>query len=168
MTAQFVWHKFGDLIREQARRHGLDPILVAAVICQESGGRETAIRVERGFWKRYYEGIMRLIRSTPSTRDNHWAQYPDLFACSYGLMQVLYPVALELGLVLDFPTDLCKPERGIQAGCMKLQQCFKQANQSQRQALLRYNGGGDPAYPDKIARWAADLKKFIDSGSVAA
>src|SRR5262245_26709686 len=83
--------------------------------CQERAGDPTAIRVERGFWTRYASGIVAHIRNSTTKTDDKWLLYPDLVSASYGLMQVLYVVALERGMVLPFPTSLCDPTTGVEA-----------------------------------------------------
>lgn len=147
-----------------ARLHGLDTALVLAVIATESSGNTYAIRVERGFWKRYGANFLAFVKRTLSTFDDRWAQYPDIASCSYGLMQCLYPVALERGMNLRFPTELCRAETGIEAGCRQLRYCLdstalpsRTSDQNLRAGLLRYNGGGDPAYPDRVLGWLSKI-----------
>lgn len=139
----------GSLIFQTARSFGLDPCLVAAVVCAESSGNPYAIKPELGFWTRYLSGILDFVRRSPSKRDDRWAQYNQIYSCSYGLMQILYQTARELGFDPQFPTELCGP-MGVQAGCAKLKKCLTQSGGSVRQALLKYNGGGDPEYPDRV------------------
>ena len=140
---------------------GLDPWLLLALIAQESGGDPWAIRVERGFFRRYHEGLVALVRSTVSTRDDYWMQYPDLFSASYGLTQIMLPVAIELGFTFRYPTELCDPTPNVALGSMKLRACFRPVVSGElepiRAALLRYNGGGDPEYPDRVLAWRRDL-----------
>lgn len=158
--------QWAGLAASAAATHRLDRTLVLAVICEESRGNPAAVKVERGFFTRYLDGLIALVRRTVSKRDDHWLRYPDVFAASYGLMQVLYPVALERGLELEYPTELCIPAIGVEAGCRQLAWCFGRVlaftpavePERTRRALLRYNGGGDRAYPDRVLRWADLLR----------
>lgn len=145
------------LIDAASSRHGLDSLLVAAVVQQESAGpyvqsdgsaNPYAVRVERGFWRRYGAAMIRMAKRSRSRNDDRWMEYPDLAATSYGLMQVMYQVGLERGMDLKFPTELCDPEIGIEAGCRHLAWCLNQRQGRTEAALVRYNGS--PTYPPKV------------------
>lgn len=148
---------FAGLIAPRADRLRLDRLLVLAVVCQESAGDPCAARVERGFWRRYGAGVAANVKASVSTVDDRWVLYPDFMAASYGLMQVLYAVALEVGMDLPYPTSLCDPALGIEAGCRVLRRCFDQALIT-RDALLRYNGGARAAYASEVLAWRADAE----------
>jgi soluble lytic murein transglycosylase-like protein len=154
VTAVLRWQ---DLILRAATEYDLDPFVVAGVVAQESAGpyvlpdgsaNPYAIRVERGFWSRYYDGIKAFVTKSASRRDDRWFAYPDIYSASYGLMQVLYQTARERGFDPIFPTELCDPLTGLRAGCAHLRWCLKQEGQDVSRALRRYNGGAD--YPPKI------------------
>lgn len=149
---------FAPLIEGPAKLYKLDPVLVAALICQESLGNPYAIRVERGFWRRYLDGIMALVTRTKSVNDDKWAQYPDLTACSYGLMQIMYVVALELEADFSFPTELCEPSWNLYLGCRHLANKIRVGGGDVDKGLLAYNGGGDPEYPNKVRAWERDVR----------
>lgn len=152
-------------IDRHSRVHLLDPHIVAGVVYQESAGNPFAIRPEPGFWKRYLANINALFLRTSSKWDNHWGKYPELASASYGLMQILYVVAVEHGATLRYPTELCDPDINLDLGCKHLRQKMVQANFDIRKGLLRYNGGGDPSYPDKIlshSRKIRDARLFSE------
>jgi soluble lytic murein transglycosylase-like protein len=144
-------------IRQAAEHYGLRWSLVAAIVCQESGARVYAIRPEPSFWRRYQAGIRALVRRTANRYDDRWAQYPDLASASYGLLQVLYVVALERGAVMEFPTDLLDPAMNLDIGCRHLAWCIAARGGNERAGLLRYNGGGDRTYPDKVLEWERQI-----------
>ena len=148
-----------DLIKIYADKYNLDPNIVAGVVYQESGGNAYAFRPEPGFWRRYYDGIMRLVRRTKNKFDDRWAKYPDVASASYGLMQPLYVVALEHGTVLRYPTELCDPCRNLDLGCKHLRQKIDSVGGDVNKGLLRYNGGGDKNYPQKIFNHSAHVAK---------
>src|SRR5690349_19412236 len=84
MTRESQWYR--REIEEVARAHALDPDLIEAVVLTESSGRTDAFRHEPDFYRRYLQG------------KPEWAgTNPRRVASSYGLMQVMYPVAKELG-----------------------------------------------------------------------
>ena len=80
-----------------ATTHGLDADLVAAVVEQESAGRFYAYRYEAEFFLRY-------LATKPEWKDRD----PHEVAASFGLMQVMFPTAVELGFTGE-PWDLFNP-----------------------------------------------------------
>jgi hypothetical protein len=123
-------------------------VLVCGLVDRESSWNTYAIRSERGFWARYGK----------SYRDHFpkevWLRYPEIFSASYGLMQVMYPVALELGAKLRFPTELCDPELGIEWGCRILRKKLDVAKGNIMKALQFYNGGGNKNYASEVLELA--------------
>lgn len=125
--------------RKAAQAHKLDPALVCAVCHHESGNwKPFAFRFEQGFYDRYIKD-MKLSPSEKLAR-----------ATSFGLMQVMGQVAREFGFSGDYLTELTDPLVGLEYGCRKLRQCVDRANGDVRQALLLYNGGANPKYPDLV------------------
>lgn len=118
----------------------LDPILVEAVVVQESAGNTDAFRFERDFWNR-------LLKPNPE-----WAgMNPRRASSSYGLLQIMYVVAVERGYDRAHPPEmLFVPEVGLRWGCRHLRYLMDWANQGwptvpQEARLLSvlasYNGG---------------------------
>lgn len=138
------------IILTNSIKYQIPPHVIAGLILQESSGNTYAIRCERGFFKRYYKGLLNLIKRTTSKVDDQWFDFPELFSSSYGLCQVLYPIALEHGISLRYPTELCDPNIGIDAGCRHLRKFLNQTGGDIKASLLRYNGGGDLLYPTKV------------------
>lgn len=114
-----------------ADQHRLDPNLVEAVSRVESSGKTHAYRYEPRFWLRYM------------AKDPKWdGAIPERVSASYGLLQVMYPVALELGMPpADPPEYLFVPVHGLQYGCRKLREVLGWANGDVAAALAAYNGG---------------------------
>lgn len=150
-----------EIVKQTARFKDLDPVVVAAVIEQESNWNTFAIRSESksGFARRYGRAYARIVKETAGKRDDRWFRFPDIFYSSYGLMQVMYPVAVEQlgGDELEYPTLLCMPEIGTSYGCALLVRKIRAARGDLRKGLLFYNGGGDPRYPDRVL---ARTKKY--------
>jgi soluble lytic murein transglycosylase-like protein len=151
--------EFRDLIVAAADREGLDPALVAGLIYCESAGDAYALRIERGFWRRYYQGIKRVFQGNNPKRLAKWMRYPDLVAASYGLCQIMLPVAVENGFDAEFPTRLLDPKVNIDLGASILARHIARRGGDRLAGLLRYNGGGDPDYPRRVTT-AAD--KFLE------
>jgi soluble lytic murein transglycosylase-like protein len=149
--------RYAPTVDRRVGGYGLDRWLLLGLIAQESAGKSGAVRVEREFWARYQAGILADLAKAGLSK---WAKYPDLVSASYGLTQMMFPVALERGMVLEYPTDLCDPETGIEAGCRQLARCLAQAAAAVdpvKASLLRYNGGGNLNYPAHVLGWVALL-----------
>lgn len=163
-----TWNDFPGLkfywpaIQAAARAHGLDPLLVAAVVVQESAGNTDAFRHERLFWNRYLKRLP------------EWTQLnPRRVSSSYGLMQVMFPVAQERGLAKDVPPErLFEPEVGLEFGCRHLRWTMDRIDAKYpsapgpdrlRAALASYNGGLQPPNalrPDNRAYADSVLKRY--------
>lgn len=148
---------FGDMIIACSRAHGLDPCIVAGLVWVESSANPYAIRVERGFWRRYLSGIQALFARKKARGIKRWLKYPDLVSASYGLCQIMLPVAMEHGFNPLYPTELLEPHRNIDLGCQILSRHLRRLG-GYEDALLRYNGGGNPDYPDMVLSMARKVR----------
>lgn len=113
-----------------AAKHRLDPDLVEAVVITESSGKTSAYRFEPAFWLHY-------MANKPEWKGAN----PERVSSSYGLMQVMYQVALELGYKEAAPEYLFIPEVGLNWGCAKLRSLLDWSKDNVEQALAAYNGG---------------------------
>ena len=117
-------------IEAAAARFTLDPNLVEAVVLTESAGKTSAYRYEPQFYAKY-------MASRPE-----WArENPERVSASYGLMQVLYVTAREMGFTGSAPEYLFVPDIGLEFGCRKLRQLLTWSTGNVAQALAAYNGG---------------------------
>lgn len=131
---------YRGLIREVAARHGLDPLLVAAIVWQESAFNADAFRFEPGFWNRY-------LKKNPL----YLHLNPRRVSSSYGLMQVMYCRVHEDKLTDNDalpPEHLFVPEAALDTGCRLLAELLTWAkarttdpNMATLAALASYNGG---------------------------
>jgi hypothetical protein len=151
---------FVFLIDKCSAKWGLPADVVAGLVLTESSGNPWAIRVERGFWRRYYEGVKANVLRSKSAYDDKWIKYPDIASCSYGLCQIMLPVAWENGFIPKFPTELLDPEDNIDLGCKILSRHLHRVG-SIHKALLRYNGGGDPEYPHRVMEAAKSVSDLF-------
>ena len=152
---------------------GLEPDLVLAVIWQESGGIQGAWNPEQRY--RWFWNVKTIAPFRKVTDAENASEYPPKdFPClagdpdqewwaqqaSWGLMQPMGAVARECGFKGDYIGDLLiYPELNLQFSCIHLSRKLKQAGGDVRGALLRYNGGGDQLYDDKVlAKMEAVLK----------
>ena len=127
-------------IAKAAADYRLDPVLVEAIVVQESAGNADAFRWERDFWNR-------LLKPKPE-----WAsKNPRRVSSSYGLMQIMFPVAVERGYDPAHPPEmLFVPEVGLRWGCKHLAYLKDWADRGWPQidpqdrltaVLASYNGG---------------------------
>ena len=158
MSAYKKVMQFEAEIKKSAAANGFDWRLIAAIIIRESSANPYAIRVERGFWKRYSPNYKKMIPQNHPAR--RWLDFPDVFASSYGLMQIMFGVAYEHGFRRKFPTELLDPEINIDMGCRILERKVRISGGSIQGGLLKYNGGGDPDYPQKVMRAFSKLEKL--------
>lgn len=141
-----LWTDFPGLrfhwptINAIATRYELDPLLVSAIILKESSANCDAFRHERDFWNRYLKRLP------------EWTLLnPRRVSSSYGLMQVMFPVAVERGYPKDQPPEgLFVPETGVDYGCKQLRYLMARmaskypgapADSALRAVIASYNGG---------------------------
>lgn len=127
------------LAKQTALAHQLDPLLVCAVVEQESAWNPFAIRYEPAFYDRYIVPL-----NLKSSTDAHAR------SISWGLMQTMGQVAIENGVVVKFLSELCDPHVGLNAGCVILKAKLARAGGDIPKGLLYWNGGGNPKYPDEV------------------
>lgn len=131
--------------RVAAEAHGLDPKIVLSLCQTESSWRQYASRYEPGFYARY-------MKDRPvSDTERH------LGSTSFGLMQIMGVVAREYGFRGPDLCELTDPVVNLEFGCRKLADCMTDAKGDVRVALLKYNGGGDIHYPDRVM---ANMKNY--------
>ncbi len=151
-----------------AQRYSLDPILVAAVVTQESAGWPDAFRPEPGwkwYWDVKYNKAFRKLyqsevgalhapedfHSLMGTSDQEWL----LQRSSFGLMQIMGAVARELGFRAPYLSALFDPIENLQWGCMKL-----------GQLTSLYAGGAVSAYnaglPQPGSSYEASVLKWVE------
>lgn len=124
-------------------RSGIDTALLCALIDHESSWDQWAIRYEPAFFDKYVLPLMEkdIVRTQTEARAR---------ATSWGLMQIMGQTARELGFVGRFISELCDPDVGVDFGCLKLKRCMDAHVSNLDAALLAYNGGADPTYPQAI------------------
>lgn len=134
-----------------ATANGLFPEIICAICEQESSWNPWAIRYEPAFYKHYIEPLCE--RGEVKSPTEATAR-----AISWGLMQTMGQVVRELGFSGRM-ASLCDPEIGIIWGCKVLLLKLKHSGGDIRKALLFYNGGGNPHYPDEVLAKAEKYKE---------
>ena len=101
-----------NLATRHATLYGLDPLIVCAVIDQESDWDTWAIRYEPAFFSRYIQPIQSGPRPLSATE-------AAARAFSFGLMQIMGQTARELGFASLFLVELCDPDTGVDFGLFR-------------------------------------------------
>lgn len=131
-----------DLAKSIAAAADLDPVLVCAMIEQESGWNTYAIRYEPLFFAKY---VAPMYTNNKISASEAYAR-----GFSWGLMQVMGQVAREAGFAGTFLSALCEPETGLTIGCRVFKKKLDGHKGDINAALLAWNGGGNPAYPAQV------------------
>ena len=134
------------LLQQQFEGYTLEEIAKAVAMVESSGGTNVGPRFEPGFLRRY------LSKQLEPDFEKLRAQYGnEAMASSYGPWQVLYRTAYENGF-RGSPQQLADPTINRQLFEKKFTNDFNRTGRL-RDALLRYNGGGNPQYPDKVIQY---------------
>lgn len=148
------------VVRETARRHGVDPVLVAAICQKESSWDPTAIRFEpeyRWLWPAR-DNVYRPSRVSAATEV---AQQKT----SWGLMQIMGAVARERGCRLPYLTALCSAPLGVEFGCAHLAWMAKRY--AGNDLISAYNAGrpvdfNRRIYVDPVLEYMDALRPLIE------
>lgn len=137
--------------KDIATAHGLDPILVCAVVEQETEGtwNPLCIRFEPDFLRRYVEPIL---AEGKIKHDRLVSVSTEEFArCfSWGLLQVMGEVAREYGFVRPWLSELTIPAIGLDIGCKILSSKIAGRGGDVVRGLQAWNGGSNPTYATEV------------------
>ena len=135
------------LITRVASRYGLRPDLVAGMVMVESAGDALAMNPEPKFLERYRKTIEDYVRHCGNRQALlNFRKSGVPWASSYGLLQIMWPVAYERGLRSPWPTILSRPDTGLTWGCKHLAWLLERTD-DETKAVASYNGGlGNPRY----------------------
>lgn len=144
---------YHPMIKEFGAKHSIDPILISAIIYQESSFNTDAVRFEpklkMASYPYSYAGKLQITMETELNFQH----------CSWGLMQVLGVKARELGF--DAPLHLlCNPYNGIEFGCRVLDKLFKRYDKIDM-IIAAYNAGS--ALPSGNPNQSFVNQEYVDS-----
>ena len=146
--------------------YGIELELLLAMIYQESGGDEAALRYEvawRYFWNpKADDGLYSKDWTIEQNRTHAWNVLGSTEFHSqsfgWGLLQVMGSVARELGLK-GYLAKMCDPSIGLKMGLLHMQKKMRQAKGDVRRALEFYNGSA--IYAEEVLKKLADIKGEI-------
>jgi len=161
-----------DLCEISCPGYGIEPILMMAIVEQESAYLRNAIRMEPAFWRKY---------TKPQSLDDC---SEILLAVSFGLTQLMGQSLKELNyfeFFLKYYNDrhnftlrdpfsevtiikalnayLVRPSWHIERGCQWYKVKEKIARGSVEKTLLYWNGGGNKNYPAEVLARADKLSE---------
>jgi soluble lytic murein transglycosylase-like protein len=138
-----------------AVKHNLPPPLVCSIVQRETTWNPFAIRYEAGFFNKYV---------LPAFSSNKFdVTEAKARSISWGLMQVMGQVAREFGFKSDL-ASLCDPEIGIEIGCQVFAHKMKDNSGDVARALLAWNGGDNPNYPEEVLAFMPQFSPPGDKG----
>lgn len=129
------------LAKQTAAAHGIDPVLVCAVVEQESEWEPAALRYEPAFFTKYI--MPQYAANKISATEAHARGF------SWGLLQLMGEVAREEGYT-GHMVDLCQPAIGLDRGCIHLSKKLDQHHGDVTLGLLAWNGGSNQMYPQEV------------------
>lgn len=140
--------KFDSEIQVYAGKVDVPPALIKAIITCESSWDSFAYRPEITFWEKY-------IRHNPKYQSH---PLKDQWVCwgSWGLMQLLFSTALDLGYKETHPWRLCYPLINIELGAKYLASRYSKFGEWSK-AISAYNAGSptdkNKSYVEKVTKW---------------
>ncbi len=120
---------YQPLLEQLSKEFGIEQKLLESIMIQESSGKAHAYGFEPGFYERYLK-----------SNKEYLGAIPERVSASYGLFQVMYPVAKELGFT-GHPEELFVPEISGKIACKLLKNLIQWSNGDIAKALAAYNGG---------------------------
>ena len=130
---------------------GLTVDVVEAMVRTESSGNPHAYRFEPGYWVRY-------CKDHPIFKHGE----PKQIAASYGLLQVMYPTAHQLGFRGE-PKELFAPQQSLLYGVLLMRDNLRWSEGNLDAALAAYNGGrkGNRTLPYRNGTYIAKVRKHL-------
>jgi soluble lytic murein transglycosylase-like protein len=151
------------------KRYNVKKLLLKSIAICESSLDPKAYRFEPLYWERY-------MKDKPEWADKD----PKVVSASYGLFQVMYPVAVALGFV-GSPEELCDPMTNALLAAKLMRQLIDKVVKARvcdqfywlaplHVSICRYNGGGwknpdesgvlrNQKYLRKVLKQWGELKK---------
>jgi hypothetical protein len=154
---------YDELIRTHALAAGCDPVLVQALVCQESQGDPWAHRVEQSYLAN------RVVLREAATWSRRWHGTPTVLtestdrASSWGLGQLLGQTAREHGFAERYLTALADPALNLVWVCRLLAGWTPRATRVEH-LIAMWNGGPGVAYPQlppAVATYVAKVQAFM-------
>lgn len=103
-----IWQNYQTLLVAASKKYGVPVPVLIATISTESSGKPDGKRYEDQFYSRY-------IKDQERWKNNPYYKFPERISSSYGLVQIMYTTAYDVGF-RGAPEDLLDPAKNIDAG----------------------------------------------------
>lgn len=145
---------YGRIIKQASLDTQIEPKYIAAIIYEESRGIPWAYNVEKGFYTKYLQGKPwnKLPGYFPRERPPMPSVEIEARYWSWGLMQIMGQTAREHGFEGRYLTELLDPVVNICLGARIFAAKWKPGEPLET-GLLRWNGGADKEYPERVKKW---------------
>lgn len=121
-------------------------------------------RYEAGYWRKYLATNKAYAPPEGAESGPAFELWKRRVSASYGLCQVMYGTARDLGFPPEWPPEeLLKPMSGLAYGAKYLRRCLR-GGVPWRVAWLNYNGGGRPAYADEVEARVPRFEALLAGG----
>lgn len=153
---------YDDIIEAIAKSfRGVSPILLQAIVCQESGGNPWAVRFENSYWNntivdKQAKEFSRVHKGIPS-----YLTEKAMRSTSFGLTQIMGQVARENQWNHPFLTKLCEPEENLVLACKMLKARFVRFGGDEDWVILSWNRGLGCRQPVGNEKYLLDVKQFM-------
>lgn len=151
----------------------LDPRLVRAIVCVESGGNPYAWRPEpryRYLWDVAKGEPFRLLTVAERASEEAPSDFPCLAGspnqewwgqqASFGVLQIMGAVARERGFKGLYLTELCNPSVNLEFGCSHLASLMDWANGDEDKACRAYNAGRGGVHSSAADHYSRKVREF--------
>ena len=165
--AAAIWKTYQQPILAASQKHGVPvPIIIATISTESSGNPKNDYRYEPGFYDRY-------IKNNDRWKDHPFYKFPERISASYGLMQIMYPTAYDLGFRGN-PEDLKDPATNLDFGVAYIASPsqVKEHGWDPPKIACAYNAGsvqstdqnawGMKCYGDHLDRWVPAYNGAIE------
>jgi hypothetical protein len=153
---------YDRIIQEISVSFSLDPSLVQAFVCQESGGDPCAVRFEKGY---YGNSVVRREAAEFSKKNGGIPTFDTELVCrslSWGLGQIMGQVARESGLTDKFLSVLTNIENNIKWICILLLRRQGMARiKNLDHLIISWNQGPGCSAPSGNEPYLVSVKKFM-------
>lgn len=132
-------------------------LAVALIQTENSDWNTETVRFEPNIWRRL-EARPELYPNLP------WRNNPNRMASAYGLTQITYPTALQIGYPeSELPEILLYPQVNLPFGLKYFKMAIDAADGRPAIAYLKYNAGLNAEWSTAIDQARANVRRFIDN-----
>lgn len=157
-----------EIVRDAAQRHRLPPAVVCGLVETESKWNPWAARYEPAFFTRYIDkSAMHIIVREFCRKADFFVNFDTELrerAFSKGLGQLMGQTARELGYIGPL-SRLYEPHINITWCCKLLKRNLDKCTGDMTKALLKYNGGADPTYAERVLARTVQYSDVPDRGT---